>query len=216
MIAVWYHCKISGKGIPDAQASRSIVEEQMRALRDYGLEYAATEIHFGINGNQMDVFSVERFIPDKAQVYIHGQTASTELPTLKLLQKWIPLHSNWLVFYHHSKAVTQPKDEFHHHHRRVMQLALVERWKRCVDDLRRGYDAVGINLVHPVKRKIMPGAFFAGNFWWARSNYLSRLPRLPNNLTWENRCLCEGWVCKGYRTANLMDYERPELYPLAA
>lgn len=209
-IAVWYHCRISGHGIPDPDLALGIVWEQMQALKNSGLADAAQEIYCCINGNHHDGLLLAALVPDKAKIMVHGPESKFEFRTLHHLQLWLTDHPGWAVLYHHSKGVTQPQDSFHHHHRHVMQGFVVNNWHQCVSDLERGYDAVGCNLVHPVKRPVLPGCFFAGNFWWATSDYLSKLAPLPE--AGDNRLLCESWV--GSVNFRAMDYERPHLYEL--
>lgn len=213
-IALWYHCKLSGEGIPDAESAHAIVSEQMEALKSSGLENAASEIYLGINGGYADGIILGQLAPEKAFISVHGYNATTELRTLEMLRRWLPKHQDWAVLYHHSKGVTQPKDEFHHHHRRVMQKACIENWRKCVGDLDMGFDAVGVNWVDPITRPVLPGRFFAGNFWWARASFLLELPPLPNNATDYNRdrFRAEGWIGSSKRRPRVMDYERPELY----
>lgn len=216
-IAVWYHCKISGQGIPDRNASEKIVAEQMRALRDSGLESAADEIHIGVNGGYWDSFALSFIIPEKAVFHVHGHDSRSELPTMCELRSWLGTHGDWAVCYHHSKGVTKPRSGEKKHHRLLMEKACIWDWKKCVSDLERGYDAVGINLVHPIKRPVLPGTFFAGNFWWAKASYLLTLPALPQSVSrWcdAERCMAEGWIGSSKANPRMMDYERPELYQL--
>ena len=216
-IAVWYHCKLSGDGIPSEDAAISIMYEQMEALKNSGLAEAAEEIHIGVNGDDGQGLLAASLAPDESVVHVHGKDARSELPTFALIRHWIPCHQDWAVLYHHSKGVTKPYEEFHHHHRRTMEAAVVWKWKRCVDDLERGYDAVGINLVDPKTRPVLPGRFFAGNFWWARADYLAQLRPIPDSCrdysNTEERCLAEGWVGNNSpRRPMMLDYERPHLY----
>jgi len=214
MIAVWYHCILSGGSVPiDTEFACRILASQMRVLKDSGLLDEADEFHVGVNGNEEDAQVVRLLSPcDKVEIRAHGPKATTEIPTLKWLQDWLPEHPDWFVLYHHCKGVTKPHDEFTQHHRHVMEKAVITNWPTCVADLERGYDAVGVNLVHPIKRPVLPGRFFAGNFWWARANYLLKLPKLPATCSWANRCMAEGWVCSGPGEPKFMDYERPQLY----
>lgn len=214
-LAVWYHCKMSGEGIPSQKHSFDILREQMEALNKSGLAAAAKQIHIGINGGSEDGIKVSKWVPEKSVLYVHGTDSRSELPTFFVLRCWLPAHREWAVFYHHSKGVTQPYDEFHHLHRRTMEKACVWNWKQCVEDLELGYDAVGVNLVHPIKRPVMRGRFFAGNFWWARASYLMALPPLPEKIrSWSTpeRCRAEMWVGSFRGEPRFMDYERSELY----
>ena len=214
MIAVWYHCILSGGSVPiDTEFACRILASQMRVLKDSGLLAEADEFHVGVNGGHEDAEIVRLLSPcSKVDIREHGAKATTEVPTLKWLQDWLPGHQGWLVLYHHSKGVTKPHDEFTQHHRHVMEKAVITNWRTCVADLERGYDAVGVNLVHPIKRPGLPGRLFAGNFWAARADYLLKLPKLPATCSWANRCLAEGWVTSGPGEPRFMDYEKAELY----
>jgi hypothetical protein len=214
MIAVFYHCILSGGSVPiDTEAACRIVQSQMRVLKDSGLLDEADEFHVGLNGGHEDAEVIRLLSPcKKSDIREHGPKSTTEVPTLKWLQDWLPEHRDWFVCYFHIKGVTAPLDEFHQHHRHVMEKAVVANWRTCVKDLEQGYDAVGVNLVHPIKRPVLPGRFFAGNFWFARADYLLKLPSLPSICPWSNRCLAEAWIGSGPGEPRFMDYERPELY----
>ena len=213
-LGIWYHVILSGGSVPiDTEFACRILASQMRVLKDSGLLAEADEFHVGVNGGHEDAEIVRLLSPcSKVDIREHGAKATTEVPTLKWLQDWLPGHQGWHVLYHHSKGVTKPHDEFTQHHRHVMEKAVITNWRTCVADLERGYDAVGVNLVHPIKRPVLPGRFFAGNFWWSRADYLLKLPKLPATCSWANRCMAEGWVGSGAGQPRFMDYERPELY----
>jgi hypothetical protein len=65
-----------------------------------------------------------------------------------------------------------------------MEYFLVENWKNCVQCLNE-YDACGVewSSIDPVRHMNaweQPHIFplhFAGNFWWANSNYIQKLPK---------------------------------------
>ena len=213
MIAVWYHCILSNGSVPiDTEFACRILAGQMRALKDSGLLDEADEFHVGINGGHDDTEIVRLLSPCRlVDIREHGRKATTEIPTLKWLQEWLPAHRDWFVIYHHIKGVTSPQDEFHQHHRNVMEKAVITNWRTCVKDLELGYDAVGVNWVDPITRPVLPGRFFAGNYWFAKASFLLELPQLPRTCTWENRCLAEAWIGSGKRRPMVLDYERPEL-----
>lgn len=217
-IAVWYHCVLSGKFIPSGDAAEQIMHEQMRALEKSGLNSAAEEVHVCVNGSDGDCLLAAVLATSKTEIHANGTKAVNELPTLAILRRWLKARTEpWAVLYHHSKGVSQPHDAYHHEHRRTMEHFCVWEWKKCVEDLEKGYDAVGCNLVHPKKRPVLPGCFFAGNFWWARSDYLAILSPIPEDGTdWRNtyeRCIAERWIGEySPRPSRMMDYERPHLY----
>lgn len=216
-LCLWYHCKLSGAGIPSEDASVAIMAEQMAALKESGLAEAASEIHIGVNGDGGQGLLAAGLAPDKSMVHVHGAKGTTELPTFAIMRDWLKglgSPKDWAVLYHHSKGVTNPDDYFKHHHRRVMQGFCVDRWRQCVYDLERGYDAVGCNWVDPITRPVLPGRYFAGNFWWARADFLLTLPSLPETATDYNimeRMQAEGWIGSGKARPKVLDYERPHL-----
>jgi hypothetical protein len=213
-IAIWYHCKISGEGIPNPVAAFNIVARQMELLKESGLEFAADEIHVGINGPTTDVNKLSSSLPDRAFVYCHGPHSRSELPTFALLRPWLRSHSTANVLYHHSKGVTNPNDPEKAFARTLMENAVIRNWNQCVNDLNRGFDAVGVNLVDPDTRPVLPGRFFVGNFWWAKARYLLTLPPIPDRVkqyTTGQRCIAEFWVGRSRTRPMMKDYERPEL-----
>ncbi len=196
----------------DTEFACRILSSQMRALKDSGLLDEADEFHVGVNGGHDDAEIVRLLAPcSKVDIREHGPGSTTEIPTLKWLQDWLPGHRGWFVLYFHIKGVGHPNDEFHQHHRHVMEKAVVTNWRTCVKGLERGYDAVGVNWVDPITRPVLPGRFFAGNFFWSRASFLLELPPLPRTCSWENRCMAETWIGSGKRRPMVLDYERPGL-----
>src|ERR1035437_296529 len=142
-IAIFYHCILSGGSVPiDTEFACRILSGQMRVLKDSGL---------------LDDAEIVRLLApcSKVEIRAHGPGSTTEIPTLKWMQDWLPEHRGWFVLYFHIKGVGHPHDEFHQQHRHVMEKAVVTNWRTCVKGLERGYDAVGVNLVHPIKRPVL-------------------------------------------------------------
>jgi len=141
---------------------------QMRSVRDSGLDVAANEFHIGVNGGDGDALTVSCFSPPQSQFHVHGKSARTEIPTQKVIESWLPSHPDWYVLYHHTKGVTHPNEAFYTNWRNRMGQACVMDWRRCVDDLKSGADAVGCHWLTPER---FPGSitspFFGGTFWWA-------------------------------------------------
>lgn len=203
-IAVWYHCKIRGEGIPNEETALVVMASQMHVLKESGLAKAADTVHIGINGDMGDALLVGCFAPQQTAITTHGKSARTEIPTMKLLRE--SLEPGWAVLYHHTKGVTHPGHAAYDNWRGRMQSACVQEWQRCVEDLKRGAEAVGCHWLTPEK---FPGAvtspFFGGTFWWARSDYLLQLPELPPP-TWENRFEAESWIGRRRPYPRVVDY----------
>lgn len=80
------------------------------------------------------------------------------------------------MFYFHSKSVSyQPTGEMYcqfqnkQNWRKVLDFYTIEKWRINLEFIEK-YDAVGCFLTK------MPVHHFAGNFWWAKINYVKNLP----------------------------------------
>lgn len=174
-IAVWYHCCLSGPGIPSAEQAVNILAEQMWALKASGLSDAAAELHIGINGPVEDQLLAMGLAPEKSVFHRYGPESRGEGHTLRQMKQ--SLQPGNYVLYHHTKGVTHPGDGYAPW-RRCMQRVCVENWRRCVDQLERGAETVGAHwlshdrytLIHPTQQ------YWGGTFWWASSDYLLTLP----------------------------------------
>jgi hypothetical protein len=115
-----------------------------------------------------------------------------EFPTLEMLRGFASI-SNYAVLYLHTKGVSRPMpsvDDW----RACMLHWMVFRWRECVLKLEAGFDAVGTTIIDT------PIRHFQGNFWWARTPYLRRLPS-PRDIQYKPTChdqterhKCEFWV----------------------
>lgn len=179
-IAVWYHC-LFALGNPPVYlpSAPEIVAEQMACLKTSGLEDAATEIHIGVNGTKAESEPFAGiFFPAKAQVTYHGLQCRNELRTILMLEKWAPTHPNWNVLYFHAKGSTHAPgssygDQVSAPWRVGMMQDLVLGWKKCIEEL-DGHDIVCSHFMWSMADGTQHIA--AGNFWWATSNFLSKLP----------------------------------------
>lgn len=202
-IAVFYHAFLN-----DSDQGIAIVHEQMAALQESGLAYAANELHIGAFA--FDLLTVAALAPDNATMHDLGRDGSSELPTLRLLRDW--LEPGWFVLYHHTKGVTLPGDPYGGWRRELEQVC-VWRWRDCVAELVKGADTVGTRWIMPHPGPEFPPGqrYWAGNFWWARSEYLMQLkelvePQFAHRTERENRYEAEVWIGKSTadpRIANL-------------
>jgi hypothetical protein len=97
--------------------------------------------------------------------------------------------------------------------RQYMGYFVIERARDCIKALGEGYDAVGVDWV------TLPNKHFSGNFWWASSQYINRLPQInPPIFQIEGaptpRHLAEFWIGYGFpkvksmHNSNICVYER--------
>lgn len=207
-IAVFYHVRLNGSRVNiDQSKAIPIMQEQMEAMEQSGLLDCADEFHVGSNGTESESIPA-RFIAGPEAIFTaHGDDSQDglvgELPTLGLLQDWMPSHRDWRVLYLHGKGVTKPDDPFRRAWRHCMMKTVVSNWKLCIYYLERGFDMVGAhwltNEKYPQKIGMgMPTPIWAGNFWWANVSYLLTLPPLIRKpIPGLDGMVAENWV--GFR-----------------
>jgi hypothetical protein len=204
-IAVFYHCLLSSQHRHiDPDYALPLISAQMRALRESGLENAASTICVGVNGGLADAFAIACLAPAKSAVVHHGKGATTEIPTMNILREFARDHPGWAILYHHSKGISTPNQA--DGWRRRMENASVWGWSECVRALEAGNDACGCHWLTPEKNPgVIHTPFFGGTFFWAKSDYINTLPPLPE-AKWENRYEAETWIGKGPRRPRVVDF----------
>lgn len=103
------------------------------------------------------------------------------------------------IFYAHTKGAWS-QSALADAWRISMTYDTVTRWRACVDALARVQAAGPYWLTSHEPEHKEHRYFFAGNFWWARADYLRTLPR-PLTAT---RFQAEGWVGLGDPTVSNM------------
>lgn len=179
-IAVFYHCLFCLKNEPLWSAVK-VVHEQMKTLKESGLEDAAKEIHIGVNGSKESEVYAKQFLPSKAAITYHGLESRAENLTIVMLEQWLKEHDGWAVLYLHSKGATHDLESAYAQYagswRRTMMGHLVFNWRFCVKDLREGAEACGCNWLVGQGWDHSQN-IFGGNFWWAKSGFLRTLPSI--------------------------------------
>jgi hypothetical protein len=216
-IAIFYHGLIShGDPRTVRPVALSIIDEAMRYLMTYGLLDAASELHTCFNGAQSEEQWAKQLVPGKARIVMHGPHSFAENLTLVELERWLKDHPNWHVLYFHAKGATHdlvsPYALKVQGWRNCMLLHLVQNWRQCVQDLDTGYEAVGCHWMTGLADGTQN--IFAGNFWWATSNYLRTLPsifereriKISGIADKESRFEAEVWIGNGKRLPRVRDY----------
>jgi hypothetical protein len=151
---------------------RKIVTEQMDTLKESGLYDMATEIRYGCNCAECPSKLKRYFdkyypkvkplenalIPDK-KTYENG--------TINAMLDFLREREPGYVMYFHSKGVTS-RSSSQHTWRKYMMYWMVTHHLECIDILSRGFNTVGPCHVNVKGMR----RFYAGNFWWCRSDYL--------------------------------------------
>ena len=202
-LAIFYHCVISGgERAIDPDYAINMMSHQMSALKESGLMAAASEFIVGVNGSEADAIAAACLCDDKATVVHHGKDSMTEIPTFQMMHEWAKQHPGWYVLYHHTKGVSSRAADGW---RNRMEESVIWGWEDCVRWLDAGYDCCGCHWLTPAQ---FPGSvatpFFGGAFYWAKSDYLTTLPPLPEP-TWANRYESEVWIGKSPRVPKIKD-----------
>lgn len=215
-IAVFYHCLFFKQGTPPSKlpAAEGIVQKQMCQFNASGLMRDCEEFHVGVNGSVESERIAQSLFPRKSTVTYNGLDVFNENATIRLLEQWLPKHPDWLVLWCHSKGATHDSDNpLRSNWRECMMRNLVTNWRTCVHDLENGCEAVGCHWMSGDKTP--PGqSIFAGNFWWATSNYLRTLPSIMERDrikvsglgALESRYEAEVWLCNGPKLPKVRDY----------
>lgn len=217
-IAVFYHCLfVHGNPPTFMPGAFEIVRQQMQSLKSSGLLNEAKYFLVGINGGKESGDFANLVIPSKAHRVMHGLDSKAENLTIVELEKWLPEHSGWNVLYFHAKGCTHPPgdrygDGVSGPWRQTMMQYLVEHWKMCVSDLESGYESVGCHFM----RGMCDGTqnIWAGNFWWATSDYLKTVPsiflrdriKVSGIAAAESRYESEVWIGNGKRLPRVKEY----------
>jgi hypothetical protein len=186
-----------------------IMAKQMMALKESGLEEAASEIYIGVNGDESEAFDASEYAPSKSQIIPHGRGSASELTTLHYIQKW--LRPGWNVCYHHIKGATHPGSKIWESWRNCMERVVIWNWRDCVRDLEHGFDTAGAHWMSSEKYAIIDPSqrYWGGNFWWATSEHLLKLPTIQANADNHNMFYeAEVWIGKSPGKIRTMDYAR--------
>lgn len=129
-------------------------------------------IYFGCNCKNCDIillnkFDDKKFIPItlKPNIKVH------ENMTINALLHYAKTNKNTYVLYLHSKGVTSDTAFW----RNLMNYWNIIRHKDCFKFLDKGFYTVGINM-----RAFNSKRYYAGNFWWANTNYIRSLDKIQN------------------------------------
>lgn len=165
-----------------------------------------------ISQNDNDVKYISTHIGNKGKIIYFGKDPKAyEFPVLLELKK-IADETDCLVFYFHTKGSSNSDETLKWYYPRVtslknlkdcsrlwrkfMEYFVFYHWKTAIAVL-CDYDTYGCYL-----RKQKPYTFYAGNFWWARSEYIKTL-KIFAQKDLEYRYNAETWLLSG--NANVYD-----------
>jgi hypothetical protein len=142
---------------------RDVVQEQYDLFQSVGLRPIA-----GVLGSQEDAAWIKSLGIEIG--YTSPDMKNWETLTLQMLWEWCLSHPAGSVLYVHSKGVTAPTSENKRAWRHLMAYYVIKRWRHNLHRLAVA-DVVGVDWQHS---RSYP--HFSGNFWMARSDWISHLP----------------------------------------
>lgn len=170
--------------IPELPGFQPVFAEMIDRMYRSQLIDAVDEVIFCVNGVLANVeIAYLPLLPvsDKFRVaHVNGDASKWEYPTINLIkQEADASESIDFVGYAHLKGLSRPDDLNAVDWRHYLTYWTVDRWEENIEKLNEGYEAVGVNWMD------YPWPHFSGNFWWASTNYIRRLPHLvdPTKIT---------------------------------
>lgn len=180
-IGVWYHTRLFG-GEPtiDPNWSIPLMMDQMNTLQECGLLNACHELVVSINGDSSNQSAARSIAPKKAKFIDNGTHCKSLLKTMNEVRGWSSEHPGWALCFFHIKGVTHPQDGFYCAWRKCMERWVLLNWRQCVADINSGYETVGAHwLTREKYGNCVTFPFWGGQFFWAKADFLSKLPELP-------------------------------------
>lgn len=176
-----------------------IIEQQLYRIKKSGLYDRMNKLYIGLLGDK----PARQFSKKIEIIYQLNQPSLEQSFTLTHLHLSSYMF-NGQIFYIHTKGVSHnsgKEDDNQKDWRKLMEHYIIDRWKTCVSELEKN-DVVGVNW-HlgeghmNAKAKYAEGTpitpHVSGNFWWATTDYIKRLPILfPLKSKYE----CEFWIGK--------------------
>lgn len=150
----------------------------------------------------------------KINIYKDPYVETGEFFTLNLIKTFSDsVEENYKILYIHTKGVTTADNPCIDDWRQYMTYFNINQYKKCFEVL-DNYDSCGVDLVND------PTIHYSGNFWWANSLYIKKLPTIeeikfpktPPLLSIRHNC--EFWIgmgcgkLKSLWNSNINVYER--------
>lgn len=162
--------------------------QHVAALNESGLMDELDDMFIGVVGSAENRAAVKKVAPG---FVVAEADTGWEQVTLEHVHDYAKTNDAY-VYYAHTKGASS-RDELARQWRISMTYDTVIRWRECVDAL-NNHQAVGAFWLKSNEPEHQQhGFFFAGNFWWARSDYLANLPKLR----YDSRYSAEGWIGLG-------------------
>ena len=166
--------------IIDTPDSLMIFNNQFSLIKETGLLELADKIYLCVNGEVSKFDTIQELANQYHNVeMIHTNTSIEhyEYPTLNFLKENIDNDTDSYILYFHVKGASKNESKDIRNWRFLLEYYNIIKYQTCIDYLNKGYDTVGILYREGFHSQWL---HYSGNFWWANSNHIKRLPKLPH------------------------------------
>jgi hypothetical protein len=170
--------------VPELTGWQLVFAEMLEKMNTSGLIDAVDEINFCTNGvrSNMELVMLPLLNTNSKfkQVHVNGDAAKWEWPTINQLKLDADSSDeDHYIGYAHLKGLSRPDitDAKAVDWRNYLSYWTIEQWEESMKQLDAGAELVGVNWLD------QPWPHLSGNFWWATSNYIRRLPKLQDPST---------------------------------
>jgi hypothetical protein len=178
-----------------------------RFLRTYskiqlsGLINKTDFIYINCVGKNKHIYSQKIHQLPKVNINI-GNHDRDESETLNILRRFCINNINGNVLYLHSKGSSKPNCKYRKLWKECMEYFLIEEYEKCLS-LLYDFDSCGVELLGSYRNKKIlrdpnilkidnqnksniQTSWYAGNFWWAKNYYISKLKPCTDNSRWDS------------------------------
>jgi hypothetical protein len=147
---------------------QSIYEEHVELLNSSGLLDITENVYIGVSGAMPKI----NLLP-KAKIVAHNENIKKgENETLRKMHEMCQTIEPCKIWYIHTKGAVRKDNSNIKSWRKYLEYFVVNKHKSCIDALDE-YDVCGAEWISYYNISL-----FAGNFWWANSNYIKSLENI--------------------------------------
>jgi len=189
-----------------------VINDQIETMVESSLLSNLDHLYLGVVGAR----NVTPLVYKTSIIHQSKDIKEYEWATLIPMHKFCKEHPGDHVFYIHTKGVSKPSTYHARRHkavldyRRFMEYKLLTQWRDCLSWLATA-NVVGVNWRETKWREKPIPAYFAGNFWWARTDYIASLPEITPEMT-SDRAEAEFWIGRGKGIAAQVWKSRKNIY----
>jgi len=116
------------------------------------------------------ITNIEKYNSKVEVIYTNENIKLYEYPTLKFIHNFSKENQDCNILYIHTKGASKPKLKAEVSWRHYMSYFMIDNYKICLNKLENNYDTTGCELKEDGNK--FKYLHYAGNFWWAKSNYI--------------------------------------------